>query len=228
MFHRLSPFVLPLLLLLPVTGFTELTGNIGVTSNYVFRGFTQTDDAGALQGGVDYKTDFAFFAGAWASNVDCTAANPCFNNPGVTADGFEINVYAGFSLEFENDFGFEVGVISYEYSDSALDANREAFIGVSFRGAGLTYYAGNDTSTNAPGYEYLDFKLAIPLQEETDLNLHYGRYEADNSTTEINDFSIGVSKKVLGADVSLTITSEDATDEEELFFNIMFVFGDDG
>ena len=45
--------------------------NLGVTSDYVFRGITQTDFDPALQGGLDYAFgDSGWYVGAWASNVD--------------------------------------------------------------------------------------------------------------------------------------------------------------
>ncbi len=43
--------------------------NIGATSNYVWRGVTQTSDDATLQGGVDYSNEDGFSLGAWASDV---------------------------------------------------------------------------------------------------------------------------------------------------------------
>jgi uncharacterized protein (TIGR02001 family) len=38
-------------------------------SEYVFRGYTQTHNDPALQGGVDYEHSSGFYLGLWASNV---------------------------------------------------------------------------------------------------------------------------------------------------------------
>ena len=43
--------------------------NVGLYSQYVFRGLTQTSEKPAIQGGVDYSHASGFYAGAWASNV---------------------------------------------------------------------------------------------------------------------------------------------------------------
>ena len=48
----------------------ELSANIGVASNYYFRGITQTDDSAAVSGGIDYAHDSGFYLGTWMSNVD--------------------------------------------------------------------------------------------------------------------------------------------------------------
>jgi len=43
--------------------------NIGLYSEYIFRGLAQTGEELALQGGADYAHDSGFYAGAWASNI---------------------------------------------------------------------------------------------------------------------------------------------------------------
>ncbi|MEG1452684.1 TorF family putative porin [Brevundimonas sp.] len=50
----------------PVAAFSF---NAGVTSDYVWRGISQTDGNAAVQGGVDF-TYGGFYAGGWASTVD--------------------------------------------------------------------------------------------------------------------------------------------------------------
>ena len=57
-------------LLLSGSALAEVTGNIGATSNYLWRGTTQTSNEAAIQGGLDYAHDSGFYAGTWASNVD--------------------------------------------------------------------------------------------------------------------------------------------------------------
>jgi uncharacterized protein (TIGR02001 family) len=60
-----------------------LSFNIGSSSDYMFRGITQTQNSVAIQGGVDY-TKGTFYSGAWASNVDF----------GDSTD-LELDLYAG-------------------------------------------------------------------------------------------------------------------------------------
>lgn len=80
----------------------DLSYNIGVTSDYVFRGFTQTMEDPAIQGGLDL-TAGSFYAGVWASNVDF----------GDSTDA-EIDGYLGFRGEAVG-FGYDVGLIGYGY-----------------------------------------------------------------------------------------------------------------
>ena len=65
----------------------KVAWNVGVVSDYIFRGFSQTGEDPAIQGGVDL-TSGSFYAGAWASNVDF----------GDDTDA-EIDVYGGYRTE---------------------------------------------------------------------------------------------------------------------------------
>ena len=62
----------------------KLSYNLGATSDYVFRGVSQTQEDPAIQGGIDATYGIGY-AGVWASNVDFGADDP-------TA---EIDLYAG-------------------------------------------------------------------------------------------------------------------------------------
>ena len=82
----------------------ELSANIGATSNYVWRGLTQTDDGPAISGGIDYADDSGFYLGTWASNVD----------GGDDGSGSELDFYGGYEGS-AGDFGYDMGVIHYMY-----------------------------------------------------------------------------------------------------------------
>lgn len=81
----------------------EVSANIAVTNDYVWRGVSQTDNGAAIQGGVDY-TNGGFYVGAWASNVDF----------GSDAD-IEVDLYGGFRGAFTDALSWDVGVIGYFY-----------------------------------------------------------------------------------------------------------------
>ena len=47
----------------------EWSGNVAMTSDYTWRGVSQSNEDPAIQGGFDYANGL-FYAGTWASNVD--------------------------------------------------------------------------------------------------------------------------------------------------------------
>ena len=82
----------------------ELTGNLGVTNNYIFRGITQTDDQAAIQGGLDLDTGFyGLHFGTWASNVNFDGDR-----------GYEVDLYGGFAGNFW-DVDYDLGLIYFAY-----------------------------------------------------------------------------------------------------------------
>jgi uncharacterized protein (TIGR02001 family) len=91
-----------------------LSYNIAVTNDYVWRGVSQTGRGEAVQGGIDY-TNGIFYAGAWASNVDFSAA-------GDEDTDLEIDVYAGVKPTYK-DFSFDFGGIYYGYPNQPSDTN---------------------------------------------------------------------------------------------------------
>jgi uncharacterized protein (TIGR02001 family) len=80
----------------------KLSANVGLVSDYVFRGFSQTSENAAIQGGVD-ATYGSFYAGAWASTVD-------FGDD----TGAEVDVYGGYRTEAAG-YALDFGVIGYLY-----------------------------------------------------------------------------------------------------------------
>jgi uncharacterized protein (TIGR02001 family) len=67
----------------------EVSANLAITSNYVWRGMTQSSNSPAVQGGIDlgYK---GFYLGTWGSNVE-------FGN---TDNNLEADFYAGYKYSF--------------------------------------------------------------------------------------------------------------------------------
>ncbi|WP_395945744.1 TorF family putative porin [Brevundimonas sp.] len=101
------------------------SANIGAVSDYVFRGFSQTNENPAIQGGVD-MTYGSFYAGAWASNVD-------FGDD----TNAEVDVYGGYRTEAAG-YALDFGVIGYLYpgEPSGADYNYVEFKAAGSRAIG--------------------------------------------------------------------------------------------
>ena len=79
--------------------------NLAVTTDYVFRGYTQTGEDAAVQGGLDWADSSGWYVGAWASNIDF--------GPGDDAS-IEVDIYGGYAWE-ANDVSYDVGLLYYAY-----------------------------------------------------------------------------------------------------------------
>jgi uncharacterized protein (TIGR02001 family) len=85
----------------------SVTFNVAGTTNYEFRGVSQTDNKAALQGGADAGYGI-FYAGVWASNVKFA---------GDQADT-EIDTYAGIKPTL-GGVSLDLGAIHYGYLGEA-------------------------------------------------------------------------------------------------------------
>ena len=77
--------MMTLVMFLTLPMFAELSGNFTFSSNYIWRGMTQTMDDPGYSGGFDYSHESGFYAGTWGSNVAFGGA------------GLELDTYAGFT-----------------------------------------------------------------------------------------------------------------------------------
>lgn len=107
-----------------------LTGNVGVYSQYIFRGLTQTNEDPALQGGFDYSYALSgapttFYLGVWGSNISWLKENfssLANGTQGQYSEGgsLELDIYGGFKGNFgKSDFTYDVGLLYYWYPGSA-------------------------------------------------------------------------------------------------------------
>lgn len=82
------------------------TANFALTTDYRFRGQSQSQGDFAVSGGVDYAHESGFFAGVWASNVD-------FNDAAETY--YEVDFYAGFTKAITDKTSGTIKAIYYAY-----------------------------------------------------------------------------------------------------------------
>ena len=115
-----------------------LTANVGLYSQYVFRGLAQGNEKPAIQGGADYSHASGFYAGTWLSNVSWFSDTNAGNS-----NSLEWDLYGGFRKSWDNGFSGDVGYLRYEYPGSypALPAGTvkpntdEAYVAVGWKWA---------------------------------------------------------------------------------------------
>ncbi len=164
----------------------DVEANIGATSNYVWRGATQTDNGAAIQGGLDWAHDSGLYLGTWASNVD-------FGAGGET----EWDLYGGYSGSFDN-FGYDVGLIYYAYPRSQ-DAN---FAELALTGTyanyevGINYTIASDVDDTGAGAEafisgdvYYHVGASFDLTDNFSIGGTIGYYDFEDDGVANTDLS---------------------------------------
>lgn len=176
------------------------TANVGVFSEYIFRGIAQTAGKPALQGGFDYTHASGFYAGTWASNISWLADFGAY-----TSSSMEWDFYGGYKNTV-GDFGYDVGLLQYYYPGTvAPGANKadtlEGYGTLSWKwlSAKLSYSLGNKTFgvADSRGTYYLDLSATYPATEKLSLIAHYGmqkfRGSDNDSFASYKDWKLGVS-----------------------------------
>jgi uncharacterized protein (TIGR02001 family) len=96
------------------------SANVALTTEYVFRGFSQTAEGPAVQGGFD-MTCGIFYAGVWASSLDFAGDLGGFTLD-VTGTGYDASIEMDWYLGIKPVTGkitWDLGVIYYSYPRAA-------------------------------------------------------------------------------------------------------------
>ena len=145
--------------------FADVTANIGVASQYFWRGITLSAPAPQVSGGVDYAHDSGFYAGVW------TSSEGLYGGP-------ETDFYAGFGGEVEG-ISYDIGFISYQYLQAeslGYGTNQdfeEIYFGLGYGPVSFSYANDSDNETDY-----------ITLSGEFEgITLTYGSYAFDLDST---------------------------------------------
>lgn len=171
----------------------EVSANMAATSNYVWRGMTQTDNSPAIQGGFDVSMG-GLYAGVWGSNVSWTNDND---------SSLEADFYAGYAGEVAG-IGYDLGYITYTYAN-VTDANNfdEVYFGLSkdFGSFGVSgmYSKGVKVPTGGTKLDDWTVGATAGLGMDVELAVNYGEYENTGER-----YSIGLAKSFGKFDFDLT------------------------
>ena len=122
----------------PVAAAAQLTGSLALTSDYVWRGSSQTREKPAVQGSVKYAHGSGLYASVWGSNVKFKPDN------GATG---EFDIALGWSGKVAEDWALDVYWLRYQYPGSDMNLNwNEVNAAVTWRD---NYWLSVGHSTNA-------------------------------------------------------------------------------
>lgn len=101
----------------------EVSGSLGFSTQYVFRGVTQTEEDPALQVSLTAKSDAGLYGTFWASNVKGMEAST------------EANYLVGFAPKLTDSLSVDFGYLQYDYYGDAVkvsDEAQELYFGASY------------------------------------------------------------------------------------------------
>ncbi len=190
----------------PVAAQAQAAYNVGLFSDYRYRGISQTRLKPAVQGGVDYAAG-PFYVGAWASTIKWV------KDSGGDA-GVEIDLYGGYKGEITKGFTYDVGGLYYLYPSNKLDkiaglddANTFEIYGALTYGPATLKYSRSLTSlfgfADSKGSGYIDLAATFEITDGWMITPHVGRQTVKNTgAASYTDASLTVSKDFSGWVVS--------------------------
>jgi uncharacterized protein (TIGR02001 family) len=200
---------------------TKFSANVGLVSEYYFRGISQNDDAPALQGGFDYEVsaskDLTVYAGIWGSSVDF--------NEGAGGASLEADYYAGIRTTLGSGVSLDTGLIYYTYPGAASSSNydfweAQAALGYDFGAAALTVSVNYSPENFGKSGKAVYYKAAVdvPVKDIT-LSAYVARQNVDDNDAFANpdytEYNLSAGTSMKGFDVAVAYSDTNISPEAD-------------
>jgi uncharacterized protein (TIGR02001 family) len=195
----------------------SVTGNVALTSEYFFRGFSQSNDSPAVQGGLNlnYKIDdmFTATAGVWASSIDS----------GIGNGNVELDYLLGVAAAVTPELTLNAGSTWFTYPGTDNAGSEpdwwEASVGATYNWGlfttGLAYAYSPDFNLNSGEAHYINGKVVVPLGY-VDLSGAIGKqwveHNAQFGAKDYIDWKLAAGAKVWGIDLELAYIDTNLTE----------------
>jgi uncharacterized protein (TIGR02001 family) len=167
--------------------------NLGVVSDYVWRGVSQSDNHAAVQGGVDLKHQSGLYAGAWASTVDFADAD------------VELDLYGGFAFKTRGGWVWDIGLIAYRYDESQYKFE-EGYVSLTYGYlSGKVWHDWDNDDTYTEGNA--TFRMGSGFY-----TILHGGYYAKDRAENYSDYAVALGREFSDFDARVTLSDTDHDD----------------
>ncbi len=162
----------------------DLGGSAAVTTDYVWRGSTQTHGDPAVQAGFKLSGASGFYASVWGSNVEFS--------PEIHASS-ELDFTAGWGKTLSEDWAVDVNALHYRYPSTTVDLNWTELNGtLTYKG---NYWASVGYSNEALGYDasgvYTLVGAKFPINDRLRLEASAAHYFLDDAVVAKSGYTHG-------------------------------------
>jgi uncharacterized protein (TIGR02001 family) len=216
--------ILPIALSLALAAATpavqaELSANVTLTTDYVWRGVSQTDEGPAIQGGFDYSHKSGLYVGVWGSNVDFNEVDDegqAVANPAR----IEIDVYAGIRRRLTESVEWELSVLRYMYPHTTLDLDYNEFAArLKLGPTSLGFQYSNDVfASGKNGFYYtVGAQHELPGSFNLAASIGYSSFDEEvfgqGNPRGYVDWRVGISRELAGFNFDLSYYDTDENGE---------------
>jgi uncharacterized protein (TIGR02001 family) len=182
----------------------EVSANLALTSDYVWRGVSQTNQNPALQAGAEYAHAIGVYVGVWGSNVD-------FAEHVDDPARIELDYSIGWRGETEQGFGWDLGLLRYTYPNTTEDFDyNELTLSLSYEMFTFEVDYSNDTYATGTDTFYYNVGVSHEFPELFTVSASVGYSDLNQEVTgegapdSYVDWRVGVSQELLGLDFDLS------------------------
>jgi uncharacterized protein (TIGR02001 family) len=188
----------------------SISANVALTTDYVFRGVSQTLEDPALQGGFDLNHSSGFYIGTWGSNVKYVESNNYSDGANL-----ELDAYLGFANELTNGLSYDLGYAHYMYpgADENLDYDfGEFYLKFGYNILSLEYYYSPEFFGKSGKAHYVNLGGAYEFPQGFSLGASVGYSDFVGSQADYTDWKLFVGTSVAGVDFELAYVDTDIKD----------------
>ena len=176
------------LFLMPAISNAQVSANVGMVSDYIFRGIFQEDSAAFA--GIEYEDQSGFYVGTWGADL---------------GEGLETDLYFGMGGELTDGVSWGAGYTGYYYTDGWDDTYHELNLGLGAGSFSFDVAIGKyDTSPKAEDYTF----TSVGYDFGNGLGASFGTFGGD-SKGEVVEIGYGYDFNGLDLSVTLVIVSDD-------------------
>jgi uncharacterized protein (TIGR02001 family) len=184
----------------------EISGNVGMATDYVFRGQSQTGEEAAISGGFDLGFDSGLYVGTWASNVNY--------GDGATA---EMDFYVGYGFDVSEDITLDFSLVKYVYPGNQTYNYEEYIASTSLYGLDVTVlHSPEYLGDGGESFMYYNLGYGFDLPYDIALGLNVGLNDSDGAfiggetgDDDYVDYAVSLSKEVYGVEWGVTYYDTD-------------------
>lgn len=180
----------------------ETSANIGLVSQYHFRGVQQTAGP-STSVGIDHESN-GFSLGSWVADVD---------------DGLEIDIYGGYEYAWSDNFSLFIGATSYQYTGDFDSAYNELNVSGNYGIFSIGYHLGRwDGEVGNEAATESDYNVTTLGFSQGDFSGELGIY-GGGSEGEYLDIAYNTSIGNFDISIGLLVSGSDLDDDESLYFS---------
>ena len=194
----------------------ELSANVALTTDYVWRGYSQTDEEAAIQGGFDITHESGVYLGTWGSNVDFG------EEEAADRASMELDYYLGYANELPSGGTYDIGYIYYSYPGAGDNLNYDfdeftLKLGYALNNTELSFgYAyAREFFADVDSAHHFELSASHDLGNGFGLEGHIGRQTFSDNELAGDDYThygLSLSHAWMGVEVALAYSGTDVDD----------------